>query len=138
MSFQTGLSSVPQLARWFSQQLHRLALAVGLPVFASMLFACSSVPLQSVKPAMPANLAEANEYIQTRYRQLEILDYELNEQMRACYKRFFVSGCVDDVRALKADYRRRHVEVQGAAMDMIRLDEYAKRRNGKTEDSPSR
>ncbi|HEX4880267.1 MAG TPA: hypothetical protein VFV39_10515 [Limnobacter sp.] len=75
----------------------------------------------------PANLQDAKNYMATRDRALEILEYELNQQAIACYDRFFVANCLDQVRLQGAQLRRAHLEVQGKAEDIIRLDEYAKR-----------
>lgn len=81
----------------------------------------------------PNNLDEAQRYMAGREKALEVLDYELNRQERACYKRFFVSSCVDQVRLKGAELRRAHLEVQGKAEDVIRLVEYGKRQEKKTQ-----
>lgn len=116
MSFQSKPIIVPQLAKSFAGALSLLFLA-----------ACSSVQLQADRPAPPANLEEARQYVANRNKTLEFLEYELNEQSRACYNKFFVSSCLEDVRLQGAAIRRAHLEVQGAADDMIRLNDYAKR-----------
>ena len=114
------------------------ALKVPRPFFAMvpasllLLSACSTVQLQASKPTPPASLEEARKYVGNRERTLEFLEYELNEKSRDCYKKFFVSSCLDDVRLQGAEIRRAHLEVQGQAEDMIRLNDYAQRRSKKT------
>lgn len=120
MSFQSKRSIVPQLAKSFAGAVSLLFLA-----------ACSSVQLQADRPAPPANLEEARKYVANRNKTLEFLEYELNEQSRACYNKFFVASCLDEVRSQGAEIRRAHLEVQGQAEDMIRLNDYAKRPNRK-------
>ncbi|WP_370261131.1 hypothetical protein [Limnobacter sp.] len=131
--FEQGI--VPQLLSQLARRCNALAGAVwalGRLVFAAVatlvLAACaSSVQLRAQPPAPPATLEEAKAYVASRERVMEHLEYELNQQSIACYKRFFVASCLDDVRLQGAKLRRAHLEVQGQADDMIRLDEYAKR-----------
>jgi hypothetical protein len=127
MSFQSKQGIVPQLRKSIGVRVQGLFTLV-LPAFALVLTACSTVQLQASKPQAPNTLEQARAYVAERERQLEFLEYELNEQSRACYKKFFVSSCLDDVRLQGAQIRRAHLEVQGKAEDMIRLDEYANRR----------
>ena len=127
MSFQSKQGIVPQLRKSIGVRVQGLFTLV-LPAFALVLTACSTVQLQASKPQAPNTLEQARAYVAERERQLEFLEYELNEQSRACYKKFFVSSCLDDVRLQGAQIRRAHLEVQGKADDMIRLDEYANRR----------
>jgi len=127
MSFQSKQGIVPQLRKSIGVRVQRL-FALILPVSALVLAACSTVQLQAAKPQAPITLERARAYVAERERKLEFLEYELNEQSRACYKKFFVSSCLDDVRLQGAQIRRAHLEVQGKAEDMIRLDEYANRR----------
>lgn len=87
--------------------------------------------MQSHKPDIPENYQQAQSYMAGREQQLAILDYELNEQTRACYKRFFVASCLDDVRAEKAELRRAHAEAADRAMDLIRMHNYSDRQSGK-------
>ena len=119
MSFQSKQGIVPQVHRVF---------AWALPSAALLLAACSTVQLQATKPQAPDTLEQARAYVAERDQRLEFLEYELNEKSRACYEKFFVSSCLDDVRLQGAQIRRAHLEVQGKAEDMIRLDEYANRR----------
>ena len=116
MSFQSKQGIVPQLRKSIGVRVQRLFTLI-LPV-----------QLQAAKPQAPNTLEQARAYVAEREKQLEFLEYELNEQSRACYKKFFVSSCLDDVRLQGAQIRRAHLEVQGKADDMIRLDEYANRR----------
>jgi hypothetical protein len=127
MSFQSMRGIVPQLLKSIGVTVQGLFTRV-LPVLALLLVACSTVQLQAGKPQAPATLADARAYVAGRDKQLEFLEYELNQQSRACYEKFFVSSCLDDVRLQGAQIRRAHLEVQGKADDMIRLDEYANRR----------
>ncbi|WP_291812219.1 hypothetical protein [Limnobacter sp.] len=127
MSFQSKQGIVPQLRKSIGVRVQGLFTLV-LPAFALVLTACSTVQLQASKPLAPNTLEQARAYVAERERQLEFLEYELNEQSRACYNKFFVSSCLDDVRLQGAQIRRAHLEVQGKAEDMIRLDEYANRR----------
>jgi hypothetical protein len=127
MSFQSKQGIVPQLRKSIGVRVQGLFTLVW-PAFALVLTACSTVQLQASKPQAPNTLEQARAYVAERERQLEFLEYELNEQSRACYNKFFVSSCLDDVRLQGAQIRRAHLEVQGKAEDMIRLDEYANRR----------
>ncbi|MBU0540945.1 MAG: hypothetical protein V7542_11250 [Limnobacter sp.] len=127
MSFQSKQGIVPQLRKSIGVRVQRLFTLI-LPVSALVLAACSTVQLQAAKPLAPNTLEQARAYVAEREKQLEFLEYELNEQSRACYNKFFVSSCLDDVRLQGAQIRRAHLEVQGKADDMIRLDEYANRR----------
>jgi hypothetical protein len=127
MSFQSKQGIVPQLRKSIGVRVRRL-FALVLPVSALALAACGTVQLQAAKPQAPNTLEQARAYVTEREKQLEFLEYELNEQSRACYNKFFVSSCLDDVRLQGAQIRRAHLEVQGKAEDMIRLDEYANRR----------
>ncbi|KYP10693.1 MAG: hypothetical protein A0129_11580 [Limnobacter sp. CACIAM 66H1] len=127
MSFQSKQGIVPQLNKCIGVVALRL-FTIVLPASFLVLTACSTVQLQASKPQAPNTLEQARAYVAERDRQLEFLEYELNEQSRACYKKFFVSSCLDEVRLQGAQIRRAHLEVQGKAEDMIRLDEYANRR----------
>lgn len=131
MSFQSKQGIVPQLVKSFAHWVPRTP-ALVLPVLMVFLAACSTVQLQANKPMPPANLEEARKYVANREQALEFLEYELNEKSRACYKKFFVSSCLDDVRLQGAEIRRAHLEVQGQADDMIRLNDYAQRRSKKS------
>lgn len=131
MSFQSKQGIVPQLVKSFTPWVPRTP-ALVLSVSMVFLAACSTVQLQANKPTQPANLEEARKYVGNRERALEFLEYELNEQSRACYKKFFVSSCLENVRLQGAEIRRAHLEVQGQAEDMIRLNDYAQRRSKKT------
>lgn len=128
MSFQSKQSIVPQLVKPFAPLVRRL-FASMLPAAALVLSACSTVQLQASKPTAPATLDEARAYVASREQTLQFLEYELNERSRACYKKFFVSSCLDDVRLKGAEIRRAHLEVQGKADDMIRMDGYANRKS---------
>ncbi|MEW6205556.1 MAG: hypothetical protein AB1516_09550 [Pseudomonadota bacterium] len=128
MSFQSKQGIVPQLVKSPSVRMQGLLTRI-LPASALVLAACSTVQLQASKPQAPNTLEQARAYVAEREKQLEYLEYELNEQSRACYNKFFVSSCLDDVRLQGAQIRRAHLEVQGKAEDMIRLDEYANRRS---------
>ena len=119
---------VPQLVKRSALLLRRLFASL-LPAAVVVLSACSTVQLQASKPVVPSTLNEAKAYVESRDQQLQFLEYELNERSRACYKKFFVSSCVDDVRLQGAEIRRAHLEVQGKADDMIRLDGYANRKS---------
>ncbi|VWX33936.1 MULTISPECIES: hypothetical protein [unclassified Limnobacter] len=127
MSFQSKQGIVPQLVKSFGVRVQGLFTRI-LPASALLLAACSTIQLQASKPQAPNTLDQARAYVAEREKQLEYLEYELNEQSRACYKKFFVSSCLDDVRLQGAQIRRAHLEVQGQAEDMIRLNEYANRR----------
>lgn len=121
-------SIVPQLRKSFGWPLHRV-FALVLSAGAVLLSACSTpVQLQANKPVAPATLDEAKRYVDNREKSLEFLEYEMNEQARECYTRFFVASCLDDLRVQGAQIRRAHQEVQGKAEDMIRLDDYARKR----------
>ncbi|WP_138518064.1 hypothetical protein [Limnobacter alexandrii] len=128
MSFQSKQGIVPQLVKSSGVRMQGLLTRI-LPASALVLAACSTVQLQASKPQAPNTLEQARAYVAEREKQLEYLEYELNEQSRACYNKFFVSSCLDDVRLQGAQIRRAHLEVQGKAEDMIRLDEYANRRS---------
>lgn len=128
MSFQRKRGIVPQLVKAFAPHVQR-AFALVLPSAALLLAACSTVQLQATKPQAPDTLEQARAYVAEREQKLEFLEYELNEKSRACYKKFFVSSCLDDVRLQGAQIRRAHLEVQGKAEDMIRLNDYANRRS---------
>lgn len=132
MSFSNRQGIVPQLHKPVAVRMQRVFAAV-LPVVALGLGACSTVEIRSERPMTPNNLDEAQRYMAGREKALEVLDYELNRQERACYKRFFVSSCVDQVRLKGAELRRAHLEVQGKAEDVIRLVEYGKRQEKKTQ-----
>ncbi len=127
MSFQSEQGIVPQLEKPFASQVRRL-FASMLPATVLVLSACSTVQLQANTPTEPSTLAEARAYVESREQTLQFLEYELNERSRACYKKFFVSSCLDDVRLQGAQIRRAHLEVQGKADDMIRLDAHANRK----------
>lgn len=131
MSFQSKQGIVPQLVKPFAAKARR-AFSCAIPAAALLLAACSTVQLQATKPAAPNTLDEARAYVDSRDRTLEFLEYELNERSRACYKKFFVSSCLDDVRLQGAEIRRAHLEVQGKADDMIRLNDYANRKQRTT------
>ena len=128
MSFQSKQGIVPQLVKPFAPMVRRLFVSM-LPAAAVLLSACSTVQLQASKPIAPSTLDEARAYVGSREQTLQFLEYELNERSRACYKKFFVSSCLDDVRMQGAEIRRAHLEVQGKADDMIRLDGYANRKS---------
>lgn len=116
MSLKNGQGIVPQV----------LVLVLGLT-------GCASIELQSPKPVAPDNLGAAKSYMEVRSSQIDALEEELNGQLRVCYDRFFVSDCVDAVRAKRAEYRRAHIEAESAANDLIRLDGYnARQREKKT------
>jgi hypothetical protein len=100
-----------------------------MTVFALMLASCSTVQMKTERPVAPVTLDEARAYMASREKSLEFLEYEMNQQSRACYDRFFVSSCLDDVRLKGAELRRAHLEVQGQAEDLIRLEDYSKRRS---------
>jgi hypothetical protein len=130
MSGQSNLSIVPQLGKSLVRHLHaRFFLLVS--VLSMLLVACSSVQLQVSKPLFPTTIEEARAYMADRDRKRKFLEYELIEQSRACYKKFFVANCLDDVRQQGVKIRRSHLEVQGRAEDMIRLDDYTNRRSKK-------
>lgn len=131
MSFQSKQGIVPQLVKSFPKWVPR-ALVLVMPVSIVFIAACSTVQLQANKPTPPANLDEARKYVENREKTLDFLEYELNEKSRDCYKKFFVSSCLDDVRLQGAEIRRAHLEVQGQAEDMIRLNDYAQRRSKKS------
>ncbi|HEX4843586.1 MAG TPA: hypothetical protein VFV57_07930 [Limnobacter sp.] len=121
-----GLDQIPGFAR-FSHlgPAGRLALLFAVSGLAT---GCAgSVQLKAQAPLPPATLQEAKTYVASRERALEFLEYEINQQTIACYDRFFVASCLDQVRLQGAKLRRAHLEVQGQADDIIRLDEYAKR-----------
>lgn len=128
MSFQRKQGIVPQLPKPFVVWVQRM-FALVLPASALLLAACSTVQLQATAPKAPDTLEQARAYVADRDQKLEFLEYELNEKSRACYKRFFVSSCLDNVRLQGAQIRRAHLEVQGKAEDMIRLNDYANRRS---------
>lgn len=128
MSFQSKQGIVPQLRKSIGVRVHGL-FTLALPAAVFIMAGCSTVQLEASKPQVPNTLEQARVYVAEREKQLEFLEYELNEQARACYKKFFVSSCLDDVRLQGAQIRRAHLEVQGKAEDMIRLDEYANRRS---------
>ncbi|MDH4394945.1 MAG: hypothetical protein QE278_04640 [Limnobacter sp.] len=119
MSLKNGQGIVPQV----------FALVLGLT-------GCASIQLQSPKPNAPDNLSAARQYMEVRSSQIDVLEAELNVQMRACYERFFVSDCVDAVRAKRAEYRRAHIEAESAANDIIRLDGYNARQSEKKPPKP--
>lgn len=104
-------------------------------LFSLALAGCATVSLQAVLPTAPSTLADARQYMATREQQLEFLEYELNQQTRACYEKFFISACVDAVRERGTAYRRAHLEIQDQASEMIRLDAYAKRQSKKKDSS---
>ena len=125
MSFKNEQGIVPQLgsARALS------VLTKCISAFTALgLSACAHVNIPLQTPKTPSTLEEARAYINGRDAQLQILEYELNQQTIACYDHFFVSRCLDDVRLQGARLRRAHLEVQGHASDMIRLNDYNKRR----------
>ncbi|MCQ8896237.1 hypothetical protein NQT62_07290 [Limnobacter humi] len=95
------------------------------------LAACAGVQLQTPYPEPPATVDQAKAYMAARDQALANLDYEINQKTRECYSRFFVSDCLDKVRIEGAKLRRAHLEIQGQAGDLIRLDDYSKRRAGK-------
>ncbi|HEX4855645.1 MAG TPA: hypothetical protein VFV28_02460 [Limnobacter sp.] len=137
MSFRVRQGIVPQLGKRFGGYMLR-PLACCVPAFALMLAACSTVQMQASKPLAPTTLEEARGYVAGRERAMEFLEYELNQKSRECYERFFVSSCLDEVRLKGAELRRAHLEVQGQAEDLIRLDEYGRRQNreqGRTQSS---
>lgn len=133
MSLKSVKSIVPQLrlpvVGPVSSRLMHLGVVLGV-------FGCAHVQVPVRAPQTPATVEEAKAYIAGRDKQLQILDYELNQQTIACYEKFFVSSCLDDVRLQGARLRRAHVEAQGQANDLIRLDDYAKRRVGKENMQP--
>lgn len=127
MSCQRKQGIVPQLLNPFELKVPRPFFAM-VPACLLLLSACSTVQLQANKPTAPDTLEQARAYVANHDKTLEFLDYELNEKYRACYKKFFVSSCLDNVRLQGADIRRAHLEVQGKAEDMIRLHDYANRK----------
>lgn len=131
MSFQSKQGIVPQLPDSFAMPVRTMLVALIL-VFPLFLVSCSSVQLQANQPVQPNSLDEARAYMASRDEALRFLEYELNEQSRACYKNFFVSSCLDDVRLQGAEIRRAHLEVQGKAEDIIRLNDYSNRRSRNT------
>lgn len=132
MSFQSKQGIVPQLVKPFVLAVPRM-FALLTPTTVLLLAACSTVQLQADKPTPPNTLDEARAYVAQRERMLEYLEYEMNQKSRACYKKFFVSSCLDEVRLQGAQIRRAHLEVQGKAEDMIRLNDYANRRSKKSD-----
>ena len=106
--------------------MQRVVFIPGLLVL-GVLSGCASVTIPSEKPSKPETVAEARTYLENRPRMIRQMNYELNVQERACYDRFMVSDCVDEVRACTADYRRAHIEAEAAANDLIRLDRLKKR-----------
>ncbi len=104
---------------------------MGLLMFS--LAGCSTVSLQVQQPQMPSNVEQARAYMASREQQLIGLEYELNQQERACYERFFVADCLDRLRLQRAAYRRAHVLAQDRAQDLIREQDYAKRKRETSE-----
>lgn len=127
MSCQSKQGIVPQLPGSVVWPVRSLSMVV-LSTVCLALSACSTVQLKTPVPNPPATLQEARNYVDNRERVLEFLEYEMNVESRACYERFFVSSCLDEVRMQGAQLRRAHLEVQGKAEDMIRLEDYANRR----------
>ncbi|HEX4918405.1 MAG TPA: hypothetical protein VFV43_10945 [Limnobacter sp.] len=137
MSFQLKQGIVPQLFRLdqvlgLEQFAHighvaKFVLLIGMGLLVAG--CASSIQLKSQAPLPPTTLQDAKTYAAGRERALEFLEYEINQQSIACYERFFVASCLDQVRLQGAQLRRAHLEVQGQAEDIIRLDEYAKRQN---------
>ncbi len=130
MSFRQEQGIVPQLSK-FLDHLGSLKTSLACLCFCGVLAGCASVDLKAQRPQAPVDLKQAREYVAQRDRMLSHLEYELNERSRACYKRFFVSRCLEDVRIQGAALRRAHLEVQGKAEDIIRMDEYGKRQRDK-------
>lgn len=128
MRLQKRLEILPHYWAVFGELLpYRAKVCCGV-LSLVVLSACTSLPpMKSRKPEMPQNYEQAQSYMAGREQQLAILDYELNEQTRACYKRFFVASCLDDVRAEKAELRRAHAEAADRAMDLIRMHDYSDR-----------
>lgn len=106
-----------------------LGVALGLAVLA--LVGCAGVRYDTQPPQKPATLSEARAYMAAVEPALARLDYEINQKTRACYDRFFVSSCVEDVRYEGAKLRRSYLEIKGEASDMIRLDDYNRRQASK-------
>jgi hypothetical protein len=117
---------VPQLGQRFVKCVFTGVLSVG-----GMLgvVGCAHVQVPVDVPKAPNTLDEAKAYMSGREQRMQVLDYEINQQTIACYERFFVSSCLDDVRLQGARLRRAHLEALGQARNLIRLDEYAKRRS---------
>ena len=109
----------------------RVRLCGLLALFAWALCGCTAVSLRTEKPSPPMTLDEAKQYTASHDARMKALDYELNQQSRACYERFFVSDCLDAVRQQGAALRRAHLEAQGAASDLIRLDNLQRRQQKK-------
>lgn len=130
MSFRQEQGIVPQLGKFLSHFESLKTPLVCLCIFGA-LAGCASVDLKAQRPEEPVDLKQAREYVAERDRLLSYLDYELNEKSRACYDRFFVSRCLEDVRIQGAALRRAHLEAQGKADDIIRMDEYGKRQREK-------
>lgn len=130
MSCQRKQGIVPHLLNPFALKVPRPFFAV-VPACLLLLNACSTVQLQANQPTAPDTLEQARAYVASHDKTMAFLDYELNEQSRACYNRFFVSSCLDEVRLQGSQMRRAHLEVQGKAEDMIRLHDYANRKVNK-------
>ena len=123
---------MPQLVNRFVAHMRRkpaTCLPLCMPAISLLLTACSTVQLQASRPLAPTTLEEARGYVASRERAMEFLEYESNQRSRECYQRFFVSSCLDEVRLKGAELRRAHLEVQGQAEDLIRLEEYGRRQN---------
>lgn len=130
MSFQQEQGIVPQLEKFLGHFGPLKTMLTCLCMF-SALAGCATVDLNARAPAPPMDLKQAREYVAQRDRLLSYLEYELNEKSRACYDKFFVSRCLEDVRIQGAALRRAHLEAQGQADDIIRMDEYGKRQRDK-------
>ena len=130
MSFRQEQGIVPQLGK-FLGDFGSLKTPFVCLCFLGALTGCASVDLKAQRPPAPVDLKQAREYVAERDRLLSYLDYELNEKSRACYDRFFVSRCLEEVRIQGAALRRAHLEVQGKAEDIIRMDAYGKRQRDK-------
>lgn len=126
MSVENVKGIVPQLEGCFVGRAFTGLLSIGVMLGVA---GCAHVQVPVMMPKEPTTLEEAKAYMSNRNQQLQVLDYEINQQTIACYERFFVSSCLDDVRLQGARLRRAHLEVQGKANDLIRLDEYATRRS---------
>jgi hypothetical protein len=100
-------------------------------LFAVALWGCSTVSLRTENPSPPMTLEEAKLYMASHDGRIKMLEFELNQQSRACYERFFVSDCLDEVRQKGAALRRAHLEAQGAAGDIVRLDNLQRRQQKK-------
>lgn len=122
---------------WHSQAHKKCLKGLAVCLFAGALAGCTTVSVSQPQPEQPASLEQANVFLQRVDSLKARVDYELNQQERACYERFFVYDCVSEVREVRNAYRRSILTAESKAAEIIRLDRYTRRQMEKQDKNPT-